>query len=81
MIELQSDTPKRIGFLFNHDGLHQIAHTAPIIPWLQRVAPSAKVEILTSSQAQTEAVSSHLDPNLKRPPFHSLQQSGFWKFI
>lgn len=76
-----SSKPMRIGFLFNHDGLHQIAHSAPIIPWLQRVAPNAQIEILTSSQAQTEAVSSHLDPNLKRPPFHALQQNKFWHIV
>jgi len=79
--EIKPNAPKRIGFLFNHDGLHQIAHSAPIIPWLQRVAPGATVEILTSSQAQTEAVSSHLDSNLQRPPFHSLQQNKFWHFV
>lgn len=75
------DSFKRIGFLFNHDSLHQIAHSAPIIPWLQRVAPNAHVEILTSSQAQTEAVSSHLDNSIERPPFHALQQSRFGKLI
>ncbi len=83
-INLQALTGKkdlRIGFLFNHDGLHQIAHSAPIIPWLQRVAPDAQIEILTSSQAQTEAVSSHLDPSLKRPPFHALQQNKFWHIV
>lgn len=79
--DIISEKIKRIGFLFNHDGLHQIAHSAPIIPWLQRVAPKAQIEILTSSQAQTEAVVSHLDPTLKRPPFHSLQQSKFWHFV
>lgn len=81
LMDMKSKTPQRIGFLFNHDGLHQIAHSAPIIPWLQRVAPNAQVEILTSSQAQTEAVSSHLDPVLKRPPFHSLQQSKFGRIV
>ncbi len=78
---LKSNKAMRIGFLFNHDGLHQIAHSAPIIPWLQRVAPKAQIEILTSSQAQTEAVSSHLDPSLKRPPFHALQQNKFWHIV
>ena len=62
----------RIGFLYNHDELHQVAHTAPIISELQRAAPFLDINILTSSDAQAAAVEPHLDPALPRPEFHAL---------
>ena len=63
------NTPKpiRIGFLYNHEELHQVAHTAPIISRLQQLAPGLQVEVLTSSDSQTEAVMSHLDPQVEPP--------------
>ena len=63
------NTPKpiRIGFLYNHEELHQVAHTAPIISRLQQHAPGLEVEVLTSSDSQTEAVMSHLDPQMEPP--------------
>jgi hypothetical protein len=65
--------PQRIGFLFNHDELHQVAHTAPIISALQRHAPSARVEVITSSNRQAEAVRQFLDPALPMPAFWSIR--------
>lgn len=65
--------PKRIGFLFNHDELHQVAHTAPIISALQRQAPTARVEVITSSDRQAEAVRQFLDPALPTPAFWSIR--------
>ena len=65
--------PKRIGFLFNHDELHQVAHTAPIISALQRQAPSARVEVITSSDRQDEAVRRFLDPACPTPAFWSIR--------
>ncbi|MEH6701656.1 hypothetical protein [Parasphingorhabdus sp.] len=65
--------PQRIGFLFNHDELHQVAHTAPIISALQRQAPSARVEVITSSDRQAEAVRQFLDPALPMPAFWSIR--------
>ncbi len=62
----------RIGFLYNHDALHQIAHTAPIIAELQRLAPTASIEILVSSDAQHHAVAAYLDPSLPRPAVRHL---------
>lgn len=67
-----SDSP-RIGFLFNHDELHQVAHIAPIISALQRQAPSASVEIITSSHRQAEAVRQFLDPACPLPAFWSIR--------
>lgn len=65
--------PQRIGFLFNHDELHQVAHTAPIISALQRQVPSARVEVITSSDRQAEAVRQFLDPALPTPAFWSIR--------
>lgn len=64
--------PIRIGFLYNHEELHQVAHTAPIISRLQGLAPQIDVEVLTSSDSQTEAVISHLDPQVTLPPIRRM---------
>lgn len=45
----------RVGFLFNHDALHQISHTAPIIAELAR-EDGVSVTVLTSDMAQEERV-------------------------
>jgi hypothetical protein len=45
----------KIGFLFNHDGLHQISHTAPIIAELARY-DGVELQVLVSSQTQEERV-------------------------
>ncbi|MEH6828948.1 hypothetical protein [Parasphingorhabdus sp.] len=68
-----SSDPRRIGFLFNHDELHQVAHIAPIISALQRQAPTARVEVITSSDRQAEAVREFLDPALPTPAFWSIR--------
>ncbi len=68
-----STRTRRIGFLFNHDELHQVAHIAPIIAALQRRAPAASVEVITSSERQAEAVGAFLDPALPRPVFHPIR--------
>ena len=68
-----SSDSRRIGFLFNHDELHQIAHIAPIISALQRQAPGTRVEVITSSDRQAEAVRQFLDPALPAPVFRSIR--------
>ena len=68
-----SSAPRRIGFLFNHDELHQVAHVAPIIAALQRRAPTASVEVIPSSERQAEAVRSFLDPACPVPAFWSIR--------
>jgi hypothetical protein len=45
----------KVGFLFNHDALHQIRHTAPIIAALLRFG-GVTVSVLTSSAAQEAEV-------------------------
>ena len=69
----RSSHPRRIGFLFNHDELHQVAHIAPIIPALQRQAPNDRIEVITSSERQADAVRQFLDPALPMPAFWSIR--------
>jgi len=72
MADLSSDS-RRIGFLFNHDELHQVAHIAPIISALQRQAPATRIEVITSSDRQAEAVRAFLDPACPVPAFWSIR--------
>ncbi|MEO9635333.1 MAG: hypothetical protein ABJF89_00220 [Parasphingorhabdus sp.] len=76
-----SRDPKRIGFLFNHDELHQVAHIAPIISALQRRAPTERVEIITSSDRQADAVRAFLDPACPLPAFWSISPSGWSRAV
>ena len=73
-----TERPPRVGFLYNHDDLHQVAHTAPIIAAFQRRTPPAdvQIEILVSSVAQERAVASLLDPTLAAPRSHRLRRRG-----
>ncbi len=77
----RSSHPRRIGFLFNHDELHQVAHIAPIIPALQRQAPHARVEVITSSERQADAVRQFLDPALPMPAFWSIRPNRSVRLI
>src|SRR6476619_5891715 len=44
--------PIHCGFLFNHDQLHQIAHSAPIAFELMRLSPSVRVSLLATTLPQ-----------------------------
>lgn len=77
----RSSHPRRIGFLFNHDELHQVAHIAPIIPALQRQAPHDRVEVITSSERQADAVRQFLDPALPMPAFWSIRPNRSVRLI
>jgi len=43
---------KYIGFLFNHDAIHQVSHVAPIIGCLRRDFPDFKMLAFVTSKAQ-----------------------------
>lgn len=45
----------KVGFLFNHDALHQVSHTASVIVALA-AEPTAEVTVLTSTPAQEAKV-------------------------
>ena len=53
----------RVGFLFNHDQLHQIAHSLPIAIELSRRGVIGDVVVLTSGPHLTAEVRRHLDAN------------------
>lgn len=65
----------RIGFLYNHDELHQVVHTAPIISALQKRAVTARVEVITSNREQAKEVRRFLVPDLPEPEFHRILAS------
>ena len=46
----------RLGFLFNHEALHQIAHSAPMIAELASAHPDFDISVLTSSPEQLAMV-------------------------
>ena len=46
----------RIGFLFNHDHIHQVAHSAPIAFELARSFHDVEVELLVATDALSNAV-------------------------
>ena len=46
----------KIGFLFNHDQIHQVAHSLPIAMALAQQAPLAEIVIATSNDRLTEEV-------------------------
>ncbi|WP_106639586.1 hypothetical protein [Allosphingosinicella vermicomposti] len=54
----------KIGFLYNHDAIHQIAHTAPIVAALRAAAPEVSISILTSTRSQEARVRLLLPPDI-----------------
>ncbi len=46
----------RIGFLFNHDQVHQVAHALPIALAMRHLSPSVQVVIATTNPALTAEV-------------------------
>ncbi len=55
-----------MGFLFNHDHTHQMAHSAPIAFELARSFPDVEVTLLVASREQLEALFALAPPTL--PP-------------
>ena len=62
----------KVGFLFNHDALHQIRHTAPVIAEVVRF-PGVKAVVLTSSTAQEAQVRALLGPAAASVRFVALE--------
>lgn len=50
----------KIGFLYNHDQIHQLAHSLPIALALARIAPDAEVCIATTTPQLDAAIDGHL---------------------
>lgn len=47
---------RAVCFLFNHEDVHQVAHTLPVARQLAQLAPDVRVDIAVSTEAQAEAV-------------------------
>ncbi len=62
--------PPRIGFLYNHDQIHQIAHSLPVAIALAVASPKLQISVATTnSQISAEVsrlVGAHAPPNLER---------------
>ncbi|MCP5145077.1 MAG: hypothetical protein H6978_09735 [Gammaproteobacteria bacterium] len=52
----------RVAFLFNHEGMHQLAHTAPVAGWLARES-DIEVTLITSSAALADRCREVIGPN------------------
>ena len=46
----------KIGFLFNHEQLHQIPHAIPVAFELSRMADDVDVSVITSSSKQLDYI-------------------------
>ena len=53
-----------VGFLFNHEALHQVGHCAPLIAELKRSHPELDISVLTSSDEQMALIRSNLPADL-----------------
>lgn len=55
--------PPHIGFLFNHDQIHQIAHSLPVAVALAATSPGLKISVATTNNRISAEVSRLLGPN------------------
>ena len=55
------DRAPRVGFLFNHEQVHQILHSAPIAMELSRHFPDTRVELLYTTPAQRDMLVSVIE--------------------
>lgn len=58
------DRPFRIGFLYNHEGVHQVRHSAVVIPQLLARNPDVQVAVLVTSEALLQAVADVCGPEI-----------------
>jgi hypothetical protein len=56
--------PPHIGFLFNHDQIHQIAHSLPVAIELAVASPSIKISIATTNSLVSAEVSRLIGANV-----------------
>ena len=60
----QTERPLHIGFLYNHEGAHQVRHSAVVIPQLLERHRDIKITVLATSEALIEAVIDVCGPDL-----------------
>ncbi len=56
--------PLRIGFLYNHEGVHQVRHSAVVIPQMLARHADVQITVLATSEALIEAVIDVCGPDL-----------------
>jgi hypothetical protein len=56
--------PLRIGFLYNHDGVHQVRHSAAVIPQMLARHTDVQISVLATSDALIQAVIDVCGPEL-----------------
>ena len=52
----QGERPLHIGFLYNHEGVHQVRHSAVVIPQILERHQDIRITVLATSDALIEAV-------------------------
>lgn len=74
--------PTRVGFLFNHDHLHQIPHGAPIVTALCNSTSSLEIHVFVTGKEQARFLR-HLLPSeiLDRIDWHELKSPLFARTI
>jgi len=64
----------KIGFLYNHEVPHQVAHTAPILKEMLLRYPHLDISVLSSTDEQKQLVEEHLGETLtEKTPFVDLK--------
>lgn len=61
---IKAERPLRVGFLYNHEGVHQVRHSAVVIPQLLERHPHIQITVLATSEALIEAVIGVCGPEL-----------------
>jgi hypothetical protein len=56
--------PLRVGFLYNHEGVHQVRHSAAVIPHMLSRHDDVQITVLATSDALIEAVVDVCGPDL-----------------
>ncbi len=75
-------TMKKIGFLFNHDAEHQVAHIAPVIGQLRSAFPSVKAIVLVSSVPQLDRILEIIGADVARGiEIRRLETPSHWQFV
>ncbi|MBL8631061.1 MAG: hypothetical protein JNM81_15615 [Rhodospirillaceae bacterium] len=69
----------RIGFLFNHEAVHQVAHSAPIAAQLAMSDPLAAVEVIATSASLLDRARCFLSEDAQRKISFTLLLSPPWQ--
>ncbi|MCC6914496.1 MAG: CDP-glycerol glycerophosphotransferase family protein [Rhodospirillaceae bacterium] len=59
-----AERPLRVGFLYNHEGVHQVRHSAVVIPRMLERHKNIQIAVLATSEALIQAVIDVCGPEL-----------------